>query len=83
MRSIYKPVTRQSTCLEAIKWLTGLVGHVPVKRTEIVNKTDDDIDELAAMFEAVHPDDLDEFMDILRRRREADADQDDTASDEG
>jgi hypothetical protein len=72
-KKMYKPVTRQSTRLEAIKWLTGLVGHVPVKRTEIVDRTGDDIDELTELLATVHPDDLDNFMDSLRRRREADA----------
>jgi hypothetical protein len=59
-----KPSTR-ALCAEKV---LGIGGLAPVKRTEIVDTTGENLDEAAAVLESMHPDDLKAFMTRLRRR---------------
>ncbi len=65
---LYKPVVRASTRANCAEKIMGLAGLVPVKRTIIEDRTGDDLDEAAAVMESMHPDDLAEFRDIVKRR---------------
>lgn len=68
---LYRPVVRASTRANCAEKVMGLGGLVPVKRTEIVDRTDEDLDEAAAFMESLHPDDLIELRKMIKRRNRA------------
>jgi hypothetical protein len=65
---LYKPVVRASTRANCAEKIMGLGGLVPVKRTIIEDRSSEDLDEAAAVAESLHPDDLAEFREIVKRR---------------
>jgi hypothetical protein len=65
---LYRPVVRASTRANCAEKILGLGGLVPVKRTIIEDRPTEDIDEAAAVMESMHPDDLAEFREIVKRR---------------
>lgn len=68
---LYKPVVRASTRANCAEKIMGLGGLVPVKRTEIIDRTDEDLDEAAAFMESLHPDDLADLREMIKRRNRA------------
>lgn len=44
---VYKPLVRTSTRVETIKWILGVVGHVPVKRMEVIDHSAEKLAEAA------------------------------------
>lgn len=73
---LYKPVVKPSTRANCAEKILGLGGLVPVKRTEIIDRTGEELDEAAAVMESMHPDDLAEFRQIIKRRnRELDGEE--------
>ncbi len=73
---MYRPVVQPSTRAIAAEKVLGLGGLVPVKRTIIEDRTGEDLDEAAAFMESLHPDDLAELRDMIKRRnRELDGEE--------
>ncbi len=68
---LYRPVVRASTRANCAEKVMGLGGLVPVKRTEIIDRTGEDLDEAAAFMESMHPDDQAELREMLKRRNRA------------
>lgn len=68
---LYRPVVRASTRANCAEKIMGLGGLVPVKRTEIINRTDEDLDEAATFMESMHPDDQAELREMIKRRNRA------------
>jgi hypothetical protein len=68
---MYRPVVQPSTRAIAAEKVLGLGGLVPVKRTIIEDRTDEDLDEAAAFMESMHPDDQAELREIVKRRNRA------------
>ncbi len=62
---LQRPTVKASTRLEAAKTLLGLAGLVPVKRTEHVDKTAEQLDQAAAVLRTCSPEQLEAFMEIL------------------
>lgn len=65
---LYKPVVKPSTRANCAEKILGLGGLVPVKRTIIEDRSSEDLDEAAAAMESMHPDDLAEFRELVKRR---------------
>jgi hypothetical protein len=65
---LYKPVVKPSTRANCAEKILGLGGLVPVKRTIIEDRSSEDLDEAAAVMESMHPDDLAEFRELVKRR---------------
>ncbi len=65
---MYRPVVRASTRANCAEKIMGLGGLVPVKRTETIDRTGEDLDEAAAFMESMHPDDQAELREMLKRR---------------
>lgn len=54
-RKLYRPLVKASTQLEAAKLLLGIGGAVPVKRTETIDRSGEELDEVAAMVAKLTP----------------------------
>jgi hypothetical protein len=65
---LFKPVVKPSTRANCAEKVLGLAGLVPVKRVEVADTTGEELDAAAAALENMHPDDLDEFAAIVKRR---------------
>jgi hypothetical protein len=65
---LYKPVVKPSTRVNAALSALGLAGLVPVKRTIIEDRSEEELDEAAAYVESMHPDDVAELREIVKRR---------------
>jgi hypothetical protein len=65
---MFKYQVKPSTRAQCAEKVLGIGGLAPVKRTEIVDTTSENLDEAAAVLESMHPDDLDAFMIRLRKR---------------
>lgn len=68
---LYRYQVRASTRAQCAEKVLALGGLVPTKRTVVMDRTCEELDEAASVLESMHPDDLDEFMAIVQRRNRA------------
>ena len=66
----YKPLVKASTQLQAAQMILGIGGLVAVKRTEVVNKTAEDIDRAAGIMSTMTPDQLRRLVADLKNNGE-------------